>query len=69
MALIAGSLIAIAAAIIGGVVLTRGIATPLADVRRPLDEIAQGDLSQDAPAEFLARGDEIGTAGARPCKR
>jgi len=61
MALILGCLFAIAAAIFGGVVLTRGIATPLAAAVAHLEQIAQGDLSKDAPAAFQARGDEIGT--------
>ena len=60
MALIGGSLLAAAGAVLGGVILTRGIATPLAATVVHLDRIAQGDLSKDAPAEFQARGDEIG---------
>jgi methyl-accepting chemotaxis protein len=60
-ALIAGSLLALAVAIIGGIVLTRGIANPLTVAVAHLEEIAKGDLSKDAPAEFQARGDEIGT--------
>ena len=61
MALIGGSLFAAAGAIFGGMVLTRGIATPLGVVVTHLGRIAEGDLSQDASTEFLARGDEIGT--------
>jgi len=61
IALIVGSLLAIALALIGGVALTRGIAKPLATAVAHLDEIAKGDLSTDPPAEFQARGDEIGT--------
>jgi methyl-accepting chemotaxis protein len=61
MALIGGCLFALATAIFGGVVLTRGIATPLAAVVINLDQIAQGDLSKDASAEFQARTDEIGS--------
>jgi methyl-accepting chemotaxis protein len=61
MALIAGSLLAAAGAILGGFVLTRGIATPLGLVVKHLGRIAEGDLSEDAQAEFQARGDEIGT--------
>lgn len=60
-ALILGSLFAISAAIFGGVVLTRGIAVPLATAVAHLELIAQGDLSRDALASFQARGDEIGT--------
>jgi len=61
MSLVAGSLFAIVGAIFGGFVLTRGIATPLSVVVTHLGRIAEGDLSQDASAEFQARGDEIGT--------
>jgi methyl-accepting chemotaxis protein len=61
MSLIAGSLFALAGAIFGGIVLTRGIATPLAGVVTHLTQIAGGDLSHDASAEYQARGDEIGT--------
>ncbi|MGB6945329.1 MAG: methyl-accepting chemotaxis protein [Bryobacteraceae bacterium] len=58
--LITGSLLAIAAAIFGGIVLARGIATPIGVVVGQLDQIAQGDLSKDTPPEFQAREDEIG---------
>ncbi|HTC89293.1 MAG TPA: methyl-accepting chemotaxis protein [Bryobacteraceae bacterium] len=61
ISLIAGSLFALAGAICGGIVLTRGIATPLAGVVTHLGQIAEGDLSKDASAEYQARGDEIGT--------
>jgi methyl-accepting chemotaxis protein len=60
-ALIGGGLFALAIAIFGGVVLTRAIATPLAKTVAHLEQIAQGDLSKDAPPEFLVREDEIGT--------
>jgi len=60
MVLIAGSLLAAAGAVLGGVILTRGIATPLAVAVAHLGEIALGDLSKDASPEFQARGDEIG---------
>jgi methyl-accepting chemotaxis protein len=59
--LVAGSLCALAGGIFGGVVLTRGIATPLGATVAHLDRIAQGDLAKDAPAEVQQRGDEIGT--------
>jgi methyl-accepting chemotaxis protein len=59
--LLGGCLFAISAAIFGGVVLTRGIATPLASGVSHLDRIAQGDLSKDAPADLQERGDEVGT--------
>ena len=61
MSLIGGSLFAIVGAIFGGVILARGIAKPLARAVAHLGRIAEGDLSEDAPAEFQARGDEIGT--------
>ncbi len=61
MALISGSVITIAAAIFGGVILTRGIAIPLGGVVANLEQIAQGDLSKDTPAGLLDRADEIGT--------
>lgn len=60
-ALVSGCVIAVAGAVLGGFVLTRGIATPLAATVTQLDRIARGDLSNDAPSEFQARGDEIGT--------
>ncbi len=60
MLLIVGSLIAVGLAAFGGVVLTRGIAKPLGIAIAHLGEIAKGDLSKDALAEFQARGDEIG---------
>ena len=43
-----------------GILLTRSIAKPLRRAVAHLDEVASGDLTKDAPAEFLARGDEIG---------
>ena len=52
------------AVISGGLIafyITRSITAPLAQFVVHLGEIAQGDLSKDAPAEFVARGDEIGT--------
>jgi methyl-accepting chemotaxis protein len=59
-ALAVGCLLAVGS-IFGGLVLTRGIALPVAQVVTHLDQIAQGDLSRDAPAELRTRGDEIGT--------
>jgi methyl-accepting chemotaxis protein len=61
MALILGSLFGVAVAIFGGVILTRQIAAPIARFVSHLGEIAKGDLSKNAPPEFLSRGDEIGT--------
>ena len=60
LSLILGSLVAVALAVVGGVVLTRSIAKPLGIAIAHLHEVAKGDLSKDAPAEFQARGDEIG---------
>lgn len=53
--------VAMAGAILGAVVLTRSVATPLALGVSHLDRIAQGDLSQDTPAGLEQRADEIGT--------
>jgi methyl-accepting chemotaxis protein len=61
MALAVGCLLAVAGSVFGGLILTRGIALPVAQVVTHLDQIAQGDLSRDAPAELQARSDEIGT--------
>ena len=61
MALICGCLLAVVGALSGGVILTRGIAKPLAETVAQLNQIAGGNLSKDTPAEFQARGDEIGT--------
>jgi methyl-accepting chemotaxis protein len=58
--LIFGCLIAIGAAVCGGIVLARNIATPLAATVAHLGQIAQGDLSKDEVPEFQTRGDEIG---------
>ena len=41
-------------------VITRSIANPLGAAIRHLEQVASGDLSQDAMAGFQARGDEIG---------
>jgi methyl-accepting chemotaxis protein len=59
--LIAGSLLAFAAAVFGRLILTRRIAKPLASAVAHLAEIAEGDLSKDASPEFQHREDEIGT--------
>lgn len=55
-----GSLAGIAGAIFAGIVLTRGIATPLAAVVAQVDSIAKGDLSKDTSVETQERKDEIG---------
>jgi methyl-accepting chemotaxis protein len=61
--LVAGSLVAIAAAVFARLILTRRIATPLASAVAHLAEIADGDLSKDASQEIQDRHDEIGTLG------
>jgi methyl-accepting chemotaxis protein len=61
LALIGGCLLASAAAILGGITLTRSVANPLTRTVTHLGEISGGDLSKDAPADLQARGDEIGT--------
>jgi methyl-accepting chemotaxis protein len=60
-ALIAGNVLAVALAVLGGMVLSRGIAKPLSAAVAHLGQVAKGDLSKDAPAEFQVRGDEIGS--------
>ena len=60
MALIVGSLFAVGAGVLTGVILTRSIATPLAEAASHLDRIAQGDLSRNSGDAVQARGDEIG---------
>ncbi len=44
----------------GAVLVTQSITKPLIKAVKHLEEISQGDLTHDAPAEFRARGDEIG---------
>jgi methyl-accepting chemotaxis protein len=61
ISLLVGSLIAIAAAIFGGIFLARGITVPLAKTVTLLDAVASGDISKDVMPDLLARGDEIGT--------
>jgi methyl-accepting chemotaxis protein len=63
MVLIGAGLFAAAAAVFGGLFLTRSIASPLTAAVRHLDLIARGDLSKDPPSGFEKRGDEIGTLG------
>jgi methyl-accepting chemotaxis protein len=58
--LIGGGLVCLVLAVFFGVLLTRSIATPLTAAVNHLGEVAAGDLTKDAPAEFQARGDEIG---------
>ena len=61
MVLIAGSVFSVVLAVFGGVLLTRGIATPLTVAVAQLDLISHGDLSKDTPEALRARHDEIGT--------
>jgi len=58
--LIAGSLMAVAGAIFGSVLLTRSIATPLGKFVGHFEEVSRGDLSKDVSPAFLTRLDEIG---------
>ncbi len=60
MLLAVGSLFAVATSIAVGIVLTRGIASPLKTAAVLLDQIAGGDVSKDTPEEFRKREDEIG---------
>jgi methyl-accepting chemotaxis protein len=59
-ALVAFGLAAALGAVVSGILLTRNIVTPLSQSVRQLGEVARGDVSSDVPAQFLARGDEIG---------
>lgn len=58
--LIAGCVVSVGLAVVGGVVLTRGIATPLTAVVGDLDRISRGDLSSQTSSDYKTRGDEIG---------
>ncbi len=58
--LILGSIVAVVIAVLGGLMLTRGIVKPLAVAVAHLNEVAKGDVSQDVEKEYLERGDEIG---------
>ncbi len=58
--LVLGCLVAVGGSLTGGIILTRSIAKPLEQAVVHFGEIAKGDLSKDAPAEFIARGDELG---------
>jgi len=63
ISLVVGSLIAIAASIFGGIVLSRSITVPLAKTVTLLDSVATGDIRQDVLPDLLAREDEIGMLG------
>ena len=58
--LILGSILAVALAGAGGLLLNRSIAAPIGIAVQHLGHIAQGDISVDVPPEYLGRGDEIG---------
>jgi methyl-accepting chemotaxis protein len=60
LALIVGSIAAILLAAAGGLVLTRSIVKPLNTAVAHLNEVSQGDLTQDVARQELERGDEIG---------
>ena len=55
--IISGLIFGIAAAII----ISRGIANPLAGAVDALSTIAKGDLTHEVPPELMHRGDEVGT--------
>jgi methyl-accepting chemotaxis protein len=58
--LILGCLVSVVGCLAGGIALTRNIASPMTAFVAHLAQISNGDLSHDAPAAFLARGDEFG---------
>jgi methyl-accepting chemotaxis protein len=58
--MILGALLAVAGAIVGGIVITRNVATPLALAAARLQKVAGGDLAQDRSGESQGRQDEIG---------
>jgi methyl-accepting chemotaxis protein len=58
--LLIGCVVSVVGSIAGGIVLTRNIEAPLAAIVTHLAQISRGDLSRDAPAEFMAREDEFG---------
>jgi methyl-accepting chemotaxis protein len=58
--LVVVGLICLALAVVCGLTISRSIANPLQTAVAHLHEVAKGDLTRDAPAEFQARGDEIG---------
>lgn len=49
--------------LIAAVTITTGVTRPLARVNEVLHRIANGDISQDVPAELLGRRDELGDLG------
>ena len=57
---IAFILFSVAIAVVLSQAIARSIAKPLGVAIAHLNEVAKGDLTKDAPAEFQARGDEIG---------
>ncbi len=60
LVLIAFGLLSLVAASGFGVMVSRSIGKPLGAAVKHLNEVAQGDLTRDVPAEYLSRGDEIG---------
>ena len=60
LALILGSLLAVALALAGGLLLKRSIAFPLKLAVMHIGEVAAGNVTRDVPPEFMARQDEIG---------
>jgi methyl-accepting chemotaxis protein len=58
--LIVGCLLSILGSTVGGIVITRNISVPIGVAVTHLGQLANGDLSRDAPAEYHSREDEIG---------
>jgi methyl-accepting chemotaxis protein len=58
--MLAGLVIALIVGSVISLFVTRSITKPLTAAVNHLGEVAAGDLTKDAPAEFQARGDEIG---------
>lgn len=55
-----GCLFSVLCSVVGGTVVSKNITTPMTAFANHLSQITKGDLSHDAPAEYLARGDEFG---------
>ncbi len=58
--LLIGLVLALAVAIGTSILVTISITKPLAAAVAHLNQVSRGDISQDLPAEYLERGDEIG---------
>jgi methyl-accepting chemotaxis protein len=60
LGILAAGLLVLAGTAVFTTLITRSVAKPLAATVARLGEVARGDVSGDAPAEFLERRDEIG---------